>query len=88
MIAPHACHPDVEYRARGPSSHELDCADVADATVTVCHSRTRDLTAEMGRADIVVSAFGKAEMIRARGSGRRGGHRCRYQPHARRQAGG
>jgi methylenetetrahydrofolate dehydrogenase (NADP+) / methenyltetrahydrofolate cyclohydrolase len=36
----------------------------ADATVTVCHSRTRDLAAEVGRADIVVAAIGRPEMIR------------------------
>jgi methylenetetrahydrofolate dehydrogenase (NADP+) / methenyltetrahydrofolate cyclohydrolase len=36
----------------------------ADATVTICHSRTRDLAAEVGRADIVVAAIGKPEMVR------------------------
>ena len=35
----------------------------ADATVTVCHSRTRDLAAHVRRADIVVVAVGRAEMI-------------------------
>jgi methylenetetrahydrofolate dehydrogenase (NADP+)/methenyltetrahydrofolate cyclohydrolase len=34
------------------------------ATVTLCHSRTADLAAEIGRAEIVVAAIGKAEMIR------------------------
>ncbi len=34
------------------------------ATVTMCHSRTADLGAEVGRADVVVAAVGKAEMIR------------------------
>ena len=34
------------------------------ATLTICHSRTRDLGAEIGRADIVVAAIGRAEMIR------------------------
>ena len=34
------------------------------ATVTVCHSRTADLAAEVGRADVLVAAIGKAEMIR------------------------
>ena len=33
-------------------------------TVTVAHSRTRDLPAVVRRADIVVAAVGKAEMIR------------------------
>lgn len=36
----------------------------ADATVTVCHSRTRDLPAVVGRADIVVAAIGRPEAIR------------------------
>ena len=35
----------------------------ADATVTVCHSRTRDLPAELRRADILISAVGKAHFI-------------------------
>jgi len=34
------------------------------ATVTVAHSRTVDLAGEVGRAEIVVAAIGKAEMIR------------------------
>ncbi|MBI4756426.1 MAG: bifunctional methylenetetrahydrofolate dehydrogenase/methenyltetrahydrofolate cyclohydrolase FolD [Betaproteobacteria bacterium] len=32
-------------------------------TVTVCHSRTRDLTGHCRRADILVAAVGKAKMI-------------------------
>lgn len=36
----------------------------ANATVTVCHSRTRDLADEVARADIVIAAIGRAEMIR------------------------
>jgi methylenetetrahydrofolate dehydrogenase (NADP+)/methenyltetrahydrofolate cyclohydrolase len=35
----------------------------ADATVTVCHSRTRDLPAELKQADILISAIGKAHFI-------------------------
>ncbi|HRQ39015.1 MAG TPA: bifunctional methylenetetrahydrofolate dehydrogenase/methenyltetrahydrofolate cyclohydrolase FolD [Chloroflexota bacterium] len=35
----------------------------ADATVTICHSRTRDLREHLQRADIVVAAIGRAEMI-------------------------
>jgi methylenetetrahydrofolate dehydrogenase (NADP+)/methenyltetrahydrofolate cyclohydrolase len=34
------------------------------ATVTLCHSRTRDLAGEVRRADIVVAAVGKARLIR------------------------
>lgn len=34
------------------------------ATVTICHSRTVDLEAEVRRADILVAAVGKPEMIR------------------------
>jgi methylenetetrahydrofolate dehydrogenase (NADP+)/methenyltetrahydrofolate cyclohydrolase len=35
-----------------------------DATVTLCHSKTRDLPAVVRSADILVAAIGKAEMIR------------------------
>jgi methylenetetrahydrofolate dehydrogenase (NADP+)/methenyltetrahydrofolate cyclohydrolase len=36
----------------------------ANATVTVCHSKTRDLPEIIGRADIVVGAVGKPEFIK------------------------
>jgi methylenetetrahydrofolate dehydrogenase (NADP+) / methenyltetrahydrofolate cyclohydrolase len=36
----------------------------ADATVTICHSKTKDLPGVIGTADILVAAIGKAEMIR------------------------
>jgi methylenetetrahydrofolate dehydrogenase (NADP+)/methenyltetrahydrofolate cyclohydrolase len=36
-----------------------------DATVTVCHSRTRDLPAVTRRADVVVVAAGRREMVGA-----------------------
>jgi methylenetetrahydrofolate dehydrogenase (NADP+)/methenyltetrahydrofolate cyclohydrolase len=36
----------------------------ASCTVTVAHSRTRDLAAAVGRADIVVAAVGRPELIR------------------------
>ncbi|HEX6058420.1 MAG TPA: bifunctional methylenetetrahydrofolate dehydrogenase/methenyltetrahydrofolate cyclohydrolase FolD [Gemmatimonadaceae bacterium] len=36
-----------------------------DATVTVCHSRTRDLAAHCRRADILVAAIGRPAMITA-----------------------
>lgn len=35
----------------------------ADATVTICHSRTRDLAAHTRRADVLVAAVGRARMI-------------------------
>jgi methylenetetrahydrofolate dehydrogenase (NADP+)/methenyltetrahydrofolate cyclohydrolase len=34
------------------------------ATVTIGHSRTADLAAEVGRADVLVAAIGKAELVR------------------------
>jgi len=34
------------------------------ATVTLCHSRTRDLVEEVGRADVVVAATGQAGLVR------------------------
>jgi methylenetetrahydrofolate dehydrogenase (NADP+)/methenyltetrahydrofolate cyclohydrolase len=37
----------------------------ADCTVTIAHSRTRDLAAECARADILVAAVGRPEMVRA-----------------------
>jgi len=36
-----------------------------DATVTICHSRSRDLPAITRRADILVAAVGRAEMVKA-----------------------
>ncbi len=35
----------------------------ADATVTICHSKTRDLGAETARADILISAVGRARFV-------------------------
>ena len=37
----------------------------ADATVTVCHSRTRDLAALVRQADVVVSAVGRLRVVTA-----------------------
>ncbi|MBV8529138.1 MAG: bifunctional 5,10-methylenetetrahydrofolate dehydrogenase/5,10-methenyltetrahydrofolate cyclohydrolase [Candidatus Dormibacteraeota bacterium] len=37
----------------------------ADATVTVCHSRTRDLAAVCREADILISAMGRPRMVDA-----------------------
>lgn len=36
----------------------------ADATVTVCHSRTRDIPAHCRRADILIAALGSAEFVK------------------------
>ena len=36
-----------------------------NATVTICHSRTRDLAGVCSRADVLVAAIGRAEMIGA-----------------------
>jgi methylenetetrahydrofolate dehydrogenase (NADP+)/methenyltetrahydrofolate cyclohydrolase len=35
-----------------------------DATVVICHSRTRDLPEQVGRADILVAATGRPELVR------------------------
>ncbi len=40
-------------------------ADGANATVTVAHSRTKDLPSVIRRADVVVAAMGQAEFIQA-----------------------
>ena len=37
----------------------------ADATVTIAHSHTRDLPAECRRADILIAAVGRPEMVKA-----------------------
>ena len=37
----------------------------ADATVTLAHSRTRDLPGECRRAEVLVAAVGRAELVRA-----------------------
>jgi len=36
----------------------------ADATVTLCHSRSVDLATEVGRADVVVAAVGRPGVVR------------------------
>jgi 5,10-methylene-tetrahydrofolate dehydrogenase/methenyl tetrahydrofolate cyclohydrolase len=36
----------------------------ANATVTICHSRTKNLPEVVRRADVLVAAVGKAEMVR------------------------
>ena len=35
----------------------------ANSTVTICHSRTKDLAAHTRNADILVAAIGRREMI-------------------------
>src|SRR5262245_52065932 len=37
----------------------------ANATVTLCHSRTRDIAAHCRRADILIAAMGAAEYVKA-----------------------
>ena len=37
----------------------------ADCTVTICHSRTKDLASHTRRADILIAAIGKPEMVTA-----------------------
>ena len=41
---------------------QLLCA--RDATVTICHSKTRDLADEVRRADIIIAAVGRAGFVR------------------------
>jgi methylenetetrahydrofolate dehydrogenase (NADP+)/methenyltetrahydrofolate cyclohydrolase len=43
----------------------LQKGERADATVTVCHTRTRELARHTREADILVAAAGRAELIRA-----------------------
>jgi methylenetetrahydrofolate dehydrogenase (NADP+)/methenyltetrahydrofolate cyclohydrolase len=37
----------------------------ANSTVTICHSRTRDIAAHCRRADILIAAMGVAEFVKA-----------------------
>src|ERR687894_2779307 len=37
----------------------------ANATVTMCHSRTRDLAGVCRRADVLIAAVGRARMVKA-----------------------
>ena len=54
----------------------------AHATVTICHSHTRDLAKHTLDADILVAAVGVPDDGLARhGEARRGGHRRGHQPH-------
>jgi methylenetetrahydrofolate dehydrogenase (NADP+)/methenyltetrahydrofolate cyclohydrolase len=34
------------------------------STVTICHSRTKNVAEEVGRADIVIAAVGRPEMVK------------------------
>jgi len=43
----------------------LQKAKHADATVTVCHSRTRDIASHCRRADILIAAMGVPEFVKA-----------------------
>ena len=43
----------------------VDATGGGDATVTVCHSRTRDLASHTRRGDILIAAVGRAQMITA-----------------------
>lgn len=43
----------------------LQKADGANATVTICHTRTRDLAFHTKRADIIIAAAGKANAVTA-----------------------
>ena len=41
------------------------CLLSKNATVTICHSRTKDLRKELKEADVVIAAVGKREIIKA-----------------------
>jgi methylenetetrahydrofolate dehydrogenase (NADP+)/methenyltetrahydrofolate cyclohydrolase len=41
----------------------MQTGEGADATVTLCHSRTRDLAFHTRRADIIIAAVGRAELV-------------------------
>ena len=55
----------------------------ANATVTICHSRTADLAAHVGAADVLVAAVGKAGVVTRRdGQAGRDGDRRRHESHS------
>ena len=57
---------------------------MANATVTICHSRTRDLDAVCRRADVLVAAVGVPRLLGAEAvKPGRGRDRRRHQPHSR-----
>jgi methylenetetrahydrofolate dehydrogenase (NADP+)/methenyltetrahydrofolate cyclohydrolase len=43
----------------------MQSGPLADATVTVCHSRTRDLAAHTRQADILIAAVGRPQLVTA-----------------------
>jgi methylenetetrahydrofolate dehydrogenase (NADP+)/methenyltetrahydrofolate cyclohydrolase len=43
----------------------MQSGPLADATVTVCHSRTRDLADQTRQADILIAAVGRAQLVTA-----------------------
>jgi len=43
----------------------IQSGPLADATVTICHSRTRDLASHTRRADILIAAVGRARLVTA-----------------------
>src|SRR5947208_6550658 len=43
----------------------MQSGPLADATVTVCHSRTRDLAEHTRQADILIAAVGRARLVTA-----------------------
>ena len=45
-----------------PAAHLLSCLDM---TVTLCHSKTRELPNIVAAADVVVAAMGRAHMVKA-----------------------
>jgi len=54
----------VVGRSNIVGNHVAALLNNADATVTICHSRTRNLPDVVRRADIVVAAIGKPEYVR------------------------
>ena len=57
------CHRPLQHRgqAHGPAFGPAE--PMANATVTICHSRTPDLAAECRSADVLVAAIGKPRFV-------------------------
>ena len=71
LLAEYGIDPDGDERRRDrPQRDRRRPAAMlllqANATVTICHSRTADLGAQVRRADIVVAAVGQPGIVRPR----------------------
>ena len=58
-------HPGPQQHRRQTYGTAYDAKQYGDATVTVCHSRSRDLKKECREADIIIAAIGQPDFVTA-----------------------